>query len=95
MASLQRTVTLIDASTFGTDWMTWDTAGDRPSWTEPGDVSSAQRKIPELLAEQVEAADILLVNKVDLAGDKQVKIASGLAKGLNEKAQVVEVNFGR
>eukprot|EP00804_Cyclotella_cryptica_P025765 CCRYP_002957-RE/>CCRYP_002957-RE protein AED:0.06 eAED:0.06 QI:120/0.25/0.4/1/0.25/0.4/5/0/618 len=94
LASLQRTVTLIDASTFGTDWMTWDTAGDRPSWTEPGDDCSGQRKIPELLAEQVEAADLLLVNKVDLAGDKQVKIASGLAMGLNEKAQVVEVNFG-
>jgi len=27
----------------------------------------AERDIPELLAEQVEAADVLLINKVDLA----------------------------
>jgi G3E family GTPase len=95
LASLQRTVTLIDASTFGTDWMTWDTAGDRPSWTEPGDDCAAVRKIPELLAEQVEAADLLLVNKVDLAGSEQVTIASGLAKGLNDKAEILEVEFGK
>ena len=95
LASLQRTVTLIDASTFGTDWMTWDTAGDRPSWTEPGDDCAAVRKVPELLAEQVEAADLLLVNKVDLAGSEQVKIASGLAKGLNDKAEIMEVEFGK
>jgi G3E family GTPase len=75
--------------------MTWDTAGDRPSWTEPGDDCASVRKIPELLAEQVEAADLLLVNKVDLAGREQVKIASGLAKGLNDKAGIVEVEFGR
>lgn len=75
--------------------MTWDTAGDRDSWTEPGDDCAAVRKVPELLAEQVEAADLLLVNKVDLAGGEQVKIASGLAKGLNDKAGIVEVEFGK
>jgi G3E family GTPase len=75
--------------------MTWDTAGDRPSWTEPGDDCAAVRKIPELLAEQVEAADLLLVNKVDLAGSEQVTIASGLAKGLNDKAEILEVEFGK
>ena len=57
----------IDAYTFGTDWMTFDKAGQRDSWTEPGDECSAARKVPELLAEQVEAADLLLVNKVRVA----------------------------
>ena len=95
IADLQRTVTLVDACTFGTDWMTWDTAGDRDSWTEDGDDCAAVRKVPELLAEQVEAADLLLVNKIDLAGEAQVKVASGLARGLNERATVVEVEFGR
>jgi len=95
LASLQRTVTLIDACTFGTDWMTWDTAGDRSSWTEPGDDCVAVRKVPELLAEQVEAADLLLVNKIDLAEEKQTELACGVARGLNEKAALVEVEFGR
>lgn len=47
--------------------MTFDKAGQRDSWTEPGDECSAARKVPELLAEQVEAADLLLVNKVRVA----------------------------
>lgn len=95
LASLHRTVTVVDSSTFGTDWMTWDAAGDRDDWTEPADGHAAMRKIPELLAEQVEAADLLLINKVDLAGGEQTKIASGLARGLNEKATIREVEFGK
>lgn len=95
LADLKRTVTLVDACTFGTDWMTWDIAGDREKWVEAGDDCAAVRKVPELLAEQVEAADLLLVNKIDLAGDKQVKVASGVARGLNEKASIVEVQFGQ
>mmetsp|Transcript_38581 Transcript_38581/g.67708 ORF Transcript_38581/g.67708 Transcript_38581/m.67708 type:complete len:640 (+) Transcript_38581:144-2063(+) len=95
LATLSRTVTLIDACTFGTDWMTWDKAGERPSWTEDGNNCSAVRNVPELLAEQVEAADLLLVNKIDLAGEKQVDMASGVARGLNDKASLMEVEFGR
>ena len=101
LASLERTVTLIDACTFGTDWMTWDTAGDRRSWMEEsssgggGDHHAAVRKVPELLAEQVEAADLLLVNKIDLAGREQAEIASGVARALNDRANVMEVEFGR
>ena len=95
LADLKRTVTLVDACTFGTDWMTWDIAGDREKWVEAGDDCAAVRKVPELLAEQVEAADLLLVNKIDLAGDKQVKVASGVARGLNENALIVEVQFGQ
>ena len=68
---------------------------DRPSWTQDCDVNSAVRKVPELLAEQVEAADLLIVNKIDLAGEKQVGVASGVARGLNNKASVLEVEYGK
>jgi len=95
LADLQRTVTLVDSSTFGSDWLTWDVAGDREAWTEAGDDCSAVRKVPELLAEQVEAAQVLLINKIDLAGEEQVKVASGLARGLNAKASIMEVEFGK
>jgi G3E family GTPase len=53
------------------------------------------RKVPELLAEQVEAADVILINKKDLAGPEQVKIASTLAKSMNKDAEMVEVEYGR
>jgi len=35
------------------------------------------------------------VNKIDLAGEKQVDVASSVAKGLNDKASVLEVEFGK
>jgi G3E family GTPase len=89
---LSRVVTLVDACTFGTDWMTFDQAGSR--WTDTEDCVG-QRAVTELLAEQVEAADLILVNKVDLASEDQVAVASTVARGLNEKADVEEVAFGR
>ncbi|VEU40620.1 unnamed protein product [Pseudo-nitzschia multistriata] len=94
-ADMKRVVTLVDSSTFGTDWMTWDVAGERDGWTEQGDTCAVQRKVPELLAEQVEAADVLLLNKIDLAGPDQVEVAAALAKSINKKAVVEEIAFGR
>lgn len=77
--------------------MTWDKAGERPSWDSETDnsIHASVRNVPELLAEQVEAADLLLVNKIDLAGEGQVGIVTEVARGLNEKASVMEVEFGR
>jgi G3E family GTPase len=103
LASLERTVTLVDACTFGTDWLSWDEAGDRPEWREDGGGGNnafhpSTRKVPELLAEQVEAADLLLVNKIDMADGGQVAVASGVARGLlkeEARGNVLEVSYGR
>lgn len=94
-ADIARVVTLVDAGTFGTDYMTWDAAGERPQWTDPGDECSANRKVAELLAEQVEAANLVLVNKIDLATEDEVKIASSMARALNKDAVLKAVEFGR
>jgi G3E family GTPase len=94
-AEVSQIVTLVDAATFGTDWMTWDLAADRRGWVEDGDDCAGQLKVPVLLAEQVEAADILLINKIDMAGPEQVALATALAKEMNEKATVELVSFGR
>jgi len=93
-AEMKRIVTLIDASTFGTDWMAWDNVGER-GWVADENDCTGQRKVPELLAEQVEAADVLLLNKIDLAGKDQVQIAASLAQQINNKAIIEEVEFGK
>jgi G3E family GTPase len=51
--------------------------------------------VAELLAEQVEAANLILVKKVDLAEKEEVKVASAVARSLNDKAQVGQVELGR
>jgi len=43
----------------------------------------------------VEVADVVLVNKVDLASVEQVRVAADMAKGLNKDALLVEVEHGR
>jgi G3E family GTPase len=93
-ADVSQVVTLIDASTFGTDWMTWDLAAEREGWVERGDDCAGERKVPELLAEQVEAADLILINKVDIAGDN-VAVATSLARELNDKAIIKQVQYGK
>jgi G3E family GTPase len=78
-ATMDKVVTLVDADTFGTDWMTWDTSGDRDGWVDPADCE-ADKKVPELLSEQIESADVLVINKIDLAGEEQTKVATSLAR---------------
>jgi len=91
---LDKVVTLVDSSTFGTDWMTWDTGGDRKDWGVNPEDCEARKMVPELLAEQVESADILIINKIDLAGEEQVAIATSLAQVLNDKAVIYKTKFG-
>jgi G3E family GTPase len=93
-ADIARIVTLVDAGTFGTDYLTWDMAGERKDWVDPGDDCAANRKVAELLAEQVEAADLILVNKVDLASGEEIRTASTVARALNVNAEMVQVEFG-
>lgn len=53
------------------------------------------RKVPELLVEQIESADVLLLNKIDLAGPEQVEVATTLARSINGKAAIENVEFGK
>jgi G3E family GTPase len=49
-------------------------------------------KWAEALAEQVEAADLILVNKVDLASGEEIKTTSTMAH-IEPKAEMVQVEF--
>lgn len=66
----------------------------RDGWVDPYSYSGEEKMVPELLSEQIEAADVLIINKIDLAGKDQTKVASNLAKMMNEKAAIFEVNYG-
>eukprot|EP00977_Amphora_coffeiformis_P020285 scaffold8037_cov146-Amphora_coffeaeformis.AAC.5 len=93
-ADIVKVVTVVDAQTFGTDFMTWDMAQNRNGWVDPNDPCAGNMKVSELLAEQVEAANVILVNKVDLATEDQVKVASKVAAALNKDAVMKQVSFG-
>ena len=94
-AELKNVVTLVDACTFGTDYLTWDLASDRKGWLGDDDDCSGNRKVTELLAEQVEAADLVIINKLDLADQDQVTVATKMATNLNDKATVIQTKMGQ
>ncbi|CAJ1942766.1 unnamed protein product [Cylindrotheca closterium] len=95
-AEIAQVVTLVDSTTFGTDWMTWDTAGDREKWSSQSSSDCGQtKKVPELLAEQIEAANVIVLNKKDLAGPEQLEVASSLARSLNAKAKIITAEYGK
>ena len=97
-SSVEKIITLVDACTFGQDWMTSDSAGERADWSteiDDDDRCVENRAVTELLAEQVEAANLILVNKADLATPQQVQVASALAQAINKEAQLETVQYGR
>lgn len=51
-------------------------------------------QVPELLAEQVEAADVIILNKIDLSEGEQLDTAKLVVRSLNEKAELIETKFG-
>ncbi|KAL7576645.1 hypothetical protein ACA910_005580 [Epithemia clementina (nom. ined.)] len=95
LADIRNVVTLVDSQTFGTDYMTWDVVQDRKGWGNADDPCAGNQKVSELLAEQVEAADLVLLNKVDLATNEQVEIADQMVRALNDKATLLRVQFGK
>jgi G3E family GTPase len=92
-----RVVTVVDACTFGTDYMTWDTVGKRPVWVkvDKADECSVHRKVSELLVEQIEAAHVLLVNKIDIATPEQRSVTTQVLQALNSQAEILPVEYGR
>jgi G3E family GTPase len=97
---MARVVTIVDATTFGTDYMTWDTVTDRPTWMQSDNEGSmdctVHRKVVELLTEQVEAAHVIVVNKQDLVSPEQLSVVKSMVQSLNDKPPVViTTSFGR
>eukprot|EP00614_Pseudopedinella_elastica_P007926 CAMPEP_0172612702 /NCGR_PEP_ID=MMETSP1068-20121228/36187_1 /TAXON_ID=35684 /ORGANISM="Pseudopedinella elastica, Strain CCMP716" /LENGTH=347 /DNA_ID=CAMNT_0013416941 /DNA_START=108 /DNA_END=1148 /DNA_ORIENTATION=+ len=55
---------------------------------------SGQRAVVDLLVEQVECADVVVLNKVDLVTPEQLDFVRTVVGALNPSASVVEAEFG-
>lgn len=78
-------ITLVDATTFLDDWQSTDRLADRGL----GATASDERTVVEVLASQVELADVLLITKVDLAPEERVSRIEVMLKKLNPRARVL------
>ena len=84
VAEIDTMVTVVDAPNFLQDYQTKESLKDREQ--EIGDED--ERTIVDLLSDQVDFADVILVNKTDLISQDQVHQIHGMIRALNPQAQI-------
>jgi len=97
---VKRVVTVVDASTFGKDWLDTRQAQERNE-ERHGETAAHDEKntarlenVGQLLAEQVEWADVVVVNKTDLASKEELQTTKAVVRALNGNAFLEHAVFG-
>ena len=85
-ATLDTMVTVVDAFNFLKDYESAEDLKDRD--LELGEED--QRSIAHLLVDQIEFADVILLNKIDLVSKDQLSQLYGIIKSLNTNAKIIE-----
>lgn len=85
VARLDTCVTLVDAVNFMSDFATADFLVDRQNDVPEED----DRNISDLQVDQIEFADVVVVNKCDLASKEEVDRIKGVIRKLNPTAKVL------
>ncbi|MAS94114.1 MAG: hypothetical protein CMO55_13035 [Verrucomicrobiales bacterium] len=86
VAEIDTMVTVVDALNFLRDYESADQLSDRGETAGDGD----ERSIVNLLVDQIEFANVILINKIDLVNDEQRTRIHSMIRALNPKAMVHE-----
>ena len=89
VAKLDTMVTVVDAASLLKDYSSNDFLKHR------GVTTSGERPLVSLLVDQIEFADVIVVNKLDLATAQQADAARAIIRALNADAQIVDAVEGR
>ncbi len=95
--SLQNMVTVVDSPSFLEEYQSTQRLGERPDLVG-GDEFTPQVEplgVSELLVEMAETADVLLLNKADLASAEQLRDVEELLASINGFADIRRTEFGR
>lgn len=91
IAKLDTMVTVVDAKNFLTDYeaaLGLDEVGESLGEED-------ERSVTDLLVEQIEFADVLLINKIDMVGDAELERLKAILKTLNTDAEQIPVCEGQ
>lgn len=91
VSQLDTLVTVVDAYNFARDFSSRDTILDRDMNDDPAD----NRTIVNLLTDQLEFANVIILNKTDLVTQDQLGALKAIIQKFNPKAQVIESTFGK
>jgi G3E family GTPase len=91
VARLDTLVTVVDCAAFIRDYTSPDTLQSRQVTGMAGD----ERSIAGLLTEQLEFANVIVLNKADLVPPEQLGMLRAMMRKLNADARLVSCSFGR
>ncbi|MCR8548354.1 GTP-binding protein [Salipiger sp. P9] len=91
VARLDTMVTVVDTVNLLEDYASHDFLRDRGESLGDGDA----RTLVDLLVDQIEFADVVVLNKVGDAGPDKRSAARLIVTALNPDAQIIETDFGR
>ncbi|CCF46284.1 CobW/HypB/UreG, partial [Colletotrichum higginsianum] len=90
-ARLDTTVTVIDAFTIFNDFHTSDLLSSRRDDVVPED----ERTVSDLMVDQIEFADVIVLNKIDMVSKADRARVLDLIKKLNPRAKVLEASYSK
>ena len=88
VSRLDTMVTVVDAGNLIKNYSSTDFLKEKGEVVEEGD----ERTLVDLLVEQIEFANVILLNKVDLVSKKELEIVRAVIRGLNAKAKIIETS---
>ena len=91
VARLDTMVTVVDAANLLADYGSADFLAERGESAGSGD----NRTVVDLLVEQIEFADVVVLNKIGTATASEREAARQIIVGLNPDARLIEADFGR
>ena len=91
VARLDTMVTVVDAANLLRDYASHDFLSDRGEVAGEGD----ERTLVHLLTDQIEFADVIVLNKIGTAGPEQHDAARKIIRALNPDARLIETDFAR
>jgi G3E family GTPase len=91
IARLDTMVTVVDAVNLLKDYSSHDFLSDRGEISGEGD----DRTLVHLLTDQIEFADIVILNKVGSARPDQVDAARKIIRSLNADARIIETDYSK
>ena len=91
VSRLDTMVTVVDAANLIKNYSSTDFLKDKGEVAGEAD----ERTLVDLLVEQIEFANVILLNKVDLVSEKELKIIHAVIRGLNIKAKIIETNHSK
>lgn len=91
IARLDTMVTVVDAASLLEDYGSNDFLRDRGEIAGEGD----ERTLVDLLVEQIEFADVVVINKISEVSTEQLALVGKVVMALNADARIVETDFGK